>query len=93
VGIRGQKTPGDDAKDSEFTAFSQSARADTQDMMELFDVELAGEAARSIVDRKPANRWLSAGEIRAEPSRPDTRWPAGQPDDEDEAVAGIPLVS
>jgi 8-oxo-dGTP pyrophosphatase MutT (NUDIX family) len=49
----------------EYTAWSDSARAETRYTMELFDVELADEQARQRVDADSRNRWLSEDEIRS----------------------------
>jgi 8-oxo-dGTP pyrophosphatase MutT (NUDIX family) len=50
----------------EFTAWSESAGAETAYTMELFEVGLIGAAARQKVDTNPGNRWLSDEEIRTE---------------------------
>jgi len=50
----------------EYTAWSESAGADTAYTMELFEVKLIGPAAREKVDANPGNRWLSDEEIRSE---------------------------
>jgi len=49
----------------EYTAWSESARAETAYTMELFEVELTGEAAVAKLDADPKNRWLTPGEIRS----------------------------
>ncbi len=48
----------------EYVAFSQGAGAETAYTIELFDVELLGDAAQ-IVAADAANRWLSEADIRA----------------------------
>jgi 8-oxo-dGTP pyrophosphatase MutT (NUDIX family) len=50
----------------EYTAWSESAGAETAYTMELFDVELIGPAARQKVDADPQNGWLSDEEIHSE---------------------------
>jgi hypothetical protein len=56
----------------EYTAWSASARAQTQYTMELFEVELSG-AARRKIEADPQNRWIGEAEIaheRADDGRP-----------------------
>jgi 8-oxo-dGTP pyrophosphatase MutT (NUDIX family) len=48
----------------QYTAWSESASADTAYTVELFDVRLTADAERR-VSAEPHNRWLSADEIRA----------------------------
>lgn len=50
----------------EFTEWSQSARAETNYTMALFDVHLENDAAREKVDADPRNRWLTQAEIQSE---------------------------
>jgi hypothetical protein len=50
----------------EYTAWSESAGAETAYTMELFEVELVEPAARQKVDANPANRWVTKEEIRSE---------------------------
>ena len=49
----------------EYSAWSESARAETQYTMELFAVELTS-AARASADEDPRNRWLSGPEIASQ---------------------------
>ncbi len=49
----------------DYTAWSDGAGQQTHYVMELFDVELIGEAARRQVDADPRNRWLTEAEIRS----------------------------
>jgi hypothetical protein len=46
----------------EYIAWSESAQAETQYTMELFEVELTHEACQR-VDANPSNRWLTTEEI------------------------------
>ena len=48
----------------EYTAWSESARQETQYTMELFEVELLGDGSRQKVNGNPRNRWLTEVEIR-----------------------------
>jgi 8-oxo-dGTP pyrophosphatase MutT (NUDIX family) len=48
----------------DYTAWSDRAGRETHYEMELFEVQLAGEAARQRVDADPLNRWLTEDEIR-----------------------------
>jgi 8-oxo-dGTP pyrophosphatase MutT (NUDIX family) len=48
----------------EFPDFSESAQVETYYTMAVFDVALSDPALRA-VDQDPANRWLSAAEIRS----------------------------
>jgi 8-oxo-dGTP pyrophosphatase MutT (NUDIX family) len=50
----------------EYTAWSESAGAETRYTLELFEVELVGAVAQQRVDADPANRWLTREEIRLE---------------------------
>lgn len=47
----------------QYTAWSRSAKAETAYTIELFEVRLAGEAARRKVDANPSNRWLAEAEM------------------------------
>ena len=47
----------------EYTAWSRSAKEETAYTIELFEVQLAGQAAGRKVDSKPSNRWLTEAEI------------------------------
>jgi hypothetical protein len=49
----------------EYVACSRSARVETKYVVELFDVELLGDAADAVT-RDPANRWVGADEIVAQ---------------------------
>jgi 8-oxo-dGTP pyrophosphatase MutT (NUDIX family) len=49
----------------DYTAWSESSRQQTHYQMELFAVQLAGEAAQRKVNADPRNRWLTEDEIRA----------------------------
>jgi 8-oxo-dGTP pyrophosphatase MutT (NUDIX family) len=49
----------------EYTAWSESAAAQTAYVHEVFRVDLAGAEAESAVSAAPDNRWLTADEIRA----------------------------
>ena len=49
----------------EYTAWSESAKAETRYTVELFPVELNGEGARQRVESDAANRWLSEEEIHS----------------------------
>lgn len=57
----------------DYTAWSAGAGQQTLYVMELFEVELIGEATRRQVDADPRNRWLTEEEIRS------TRCADGQP--------------
>jgi len=48
----------------EFVDFSQSTQTQTRYIMELFNVELS-PGVQTMVERNPANRWLSVAEIEA----------------------------
>jgi 8-oxo-dGTP pyrophosphatase MutT (NUDIX family) len=50
----------------EYTAWSDSAGAETAYTMELFEVDLIGSAAREKVEINPENRWLTEEDIRSE---------------------------
>ena len=52
----------------EYTAWSESAQAETAYVIEIFDVELLGTAARDAVDADPQNRWVTEAEIRSQRS-------------------------
>jgi 8-oxo-dGTP pyrophosphatase MutT (NUDIX family) len=49
----------------DYTAWSAGAGEETHYMMELFDVQLVGDAVRQQVDADPQNRWLTVEEIRS----------------------------
>ncbi|MBM4040912.1 MAG: NUDIX hydrolase [Planctomycetes bacterium] len=49
----------------DYTAWSESAQAETAYTMELFDVELTSDTARRAVDADSACRWLTEAEVRA----------------------------
>lgn len=50
----------------EYTDISRRTGEQTEYVIELFDVALIGNRARSTIDANPANRWLSEAEIMAE---------------------------
>ena len=50
----------------EYTAWSESAQAETAYTMEAFEVELIGEMAQQTVHADPRNRWLTEPEIRGQ---------------------------
>ena len=47
----------------DYTAWSDGARQETHYVMELFEVQLLGEAARQRVESDARNRWLTEQEI------------------------------
>jgi 8-oxo-dGTP pyrophosphatase MutT (NUDIX family) len=49
----------------EFIGWSESARVETAYTLEIFRVELLGEAVEQQVATCPQNRWLTQGELRA----------------------------
>ena len=49
----------------EYTAFSRRAGAETDDVMELFEVALVGDQSMAAIAGNLANRWLSEPEIMA----------------------------